>query len=290
MQTRASTIAAVSVVALTAWIKALNPQIGHLNLLFEPHPITIALNPEDDFPWVAALRREIPTIRAEVLQNAHRAMQPHESYLSKELTLGVDIPSNGTTERPPWDWGILRAGTVDTCLAEFFPRTMSAIQGALSSEDGQRVHTASFSRLGVGRTLPPHCGETHGMFRIILTVDGPKDGVVARQTVLNDHNACLDRFAKPCPSELASLDDDGIAVKITSVEYGVGDAIVLNDFLCHWVEYVGDSPRIALILNVERTDVPLWRRYLLLAFSKLFIRIKGGTINEAAQNACRRWE
>ena len=44
---------------------------------------------------------------------------------------------------------------------------MRAVEAALPP--GQQLSTA-FSRLGEGRDLPPHCGETRGLFRVVLAV------------------------------------------------------------------------------------------------------------------------
>ena len=51
----------------------------------------------------------------------------------------------------------------------------------------------------------------------------------------------------------------------STVEYAVGDAVLFNDALCHWVEYSGDTPRFAIILNVDRMDIATWRRVLPLS-------------------------
>ena len=269
----------VPIVSLVAYIR---PTVGHINLLFEPHRITIAVNP--DLEWAQRLRSMIPSVISEVLPLAELLLQPHETYLSSDFSGGVDLHQSRSGT---WDWAILRAGTKDTCLAKWLPLTMDSIDAALALS-GQRVHTAFLSRLGVQRTLPPHCGETRGLFRLILALDGPP-GIVARQTVLNDHHACIRRFARPCPTELADMSQaDVVGNRTTTVEYAVGDAVLFNDALCHWVEYLGDEPRLALILNVERIDVPRWRRAVLTAISNVYITLKGSKIMGAASAACAR--
>eukprot|EP01062_Namystynia_karyoxenos_P044786 TRINITY_DN33052_c0_g1_i1.p2 TRINITY_DN33052_c0_g1~~TRINITY_DN33052_c0_g1_i1.p2 ORF type:complete len:320 (+),score=94.84 TRINITY_DN33052_c0_g1_i1:68-961(+) len=260
--------------------------LGHINLLFDPHEVTIALNPSGPgLEWVGALRERIPEIRAEANAVGERMLQPHEAYLSKEFQGGKEVGEAGEVRggaaagEKPWDWAILRAGGVDTCLAAHFPRTLKAVSDALG--DGGRLTTAFFSRLSTGRDLPPHCGETRGLFRAVFAVDGPT-GVVARQTVLNDHSACMLRFAKPCPANLTRLQPP----LTSAVEYGVGDAVVFNDFLCHWVEYRAAAPRLALIVNVERADVPPWRTAVLRAVSSVFMAVRGGRIMGASEGAC----
>jgi hypothetical protein len=288
-------LCAVAVVLVSLFLATSRPTIGHINLLFEPYEITIARNPE--LAFVERLRALIPALQHELAPHVERLMQPHEAYLSHEFAGGVELGRvhQHQTSEPPWDWGILRAGTADTCLAARLPAVMAAVDAALQ-QSGQRVHTAFLSRLGKRRVLPPHCGETRGLLRIILVLDGPP-GVVGRQTVLNEHSACLRRFAKPCPAELAQGDTSAIAKEVglyanlttTTVEYAVGDAVVFNDALCHWVEYLGEVPRLALILNVDRTDVPAWRRALLTAISKAYITLKGSKLMRAADTACARF-
>ena len=99
-------------VACVACIASFKPTIGHINLLFEPHAITIARNPKME--WVDRLREAIPAIRAEVMPGIDLLLRPHEVYLSKSFAGGVDLAARQGAREPPWDWGILRAGTVDT--------------------------------------------------------------------------------------------------------------------------------------------------------------------------------
>ena len=301
---------ATVIVIFAIFVKMARPSIGHINQMFQPHAHTLLLNPgsaidnaqREEFAWTERIRKQIPQIYAEVSAVEQRGqgkmMQPHEAFLSKAFAGGVDLNTHTDDETAPvWDWGMIRAGTIDTCLASHLPITMSALETALIPEEGSteekkkgtlKLHTAFLSRLGVGRVLPPHCGETRGLWRLIIALDGPSVGPVARQSVLNDHNACTRRFAKPCPVEYSNeqyQQDHGL--NVSTVIYGVGDVLLFNDFCCHWVEYLGSNPRLALIINVDRSDYSQsWQLSLLGWISKVFMKFRGGAINRASENSC----
>ena len=69
-------VIAMLIAILGIFAACLRPSIGHMNLLFEPHAITIARNPNLDF--VERLRALIPMLKEEVAPVIEQLMQPHE--------------------------------------------------------------------------------------------------------------------------------------------------------------------------------------------------------------------
>ena len=164
----------------------------------------------------------------------------------------------------------------------------------LDEQLGTRVHTAFFSELdpagdgstkeaGAGRTIPPHCGQLRGLFRVLTALDGtPVEGApsLATQGALVDHDACLTRFASECP---ANVTESPLA-KV--VHYNAGDVVLFNDFCCHWVENHSAGPRLAFVINVDRPDFATWRNTLTAWGSKLFSRRKLQVFVKGSEKVC----
>lgn len=266
-----------------------NNLAAQLNKLYPPHATVLAKNPSsEEFPWAAKLQTAMPQILEEFIQVSTAqglAMLPEKAYLSKSFQGGLEEASFARqSSGKEWEWAMLRAGMIDTCLATYFKQTMGVLDSLKVP-----VHTAFFSVLHPGKSLPPHCGETRALYRFIMVLDllgPPSDGnnmEVQRSTmsVLEDHDMCMTRFAKSCPKELARN-----STHVNTVEYGVGDMIIFNDFVCHWVENGFTRPRLALIINVEREDIPMWKRWLMRGVTKAYMLAKGGKFRSAAEKAC----
>ena len=269
----------------------LNNLAAHLNKLYPPHPTVLAKNPSTaEFPWVKPLQTAMPRIIEEFIQVSTAqglAMLPERAYLSKSFQGGVEeatLAEEGNGKE--WEWAILRAGMFDTCLAAHFKQTMKVLDSLQVP-----VHTAFFSVLYPGKSLPPHCGETRALYRFIMVLDllgAPSEqekGVTERSTmsVLEDHEMCMPRFAKSCPKEVARN-----GTHVSTVEYGVGDMILFNDFVCHWVQNGFTRPRLALIINVERQDIPSWKRWFIRGVTQAYMLGKGGKFSSAAEQACAK--
>eukprot|EP00937_MAST-01D_sp_MAST-1D-sp2_P001776 g1776.t1 len=269
---------------------ALGPTpIGYINELWEPHPIALALNPEQ-FEFVRVLRAARATLRREFQQRRALALRPRSAYRSKDYPGAVK--DDGATEG--WSSVYLRVGTVDTCLTRFFPETMHVLDSAL----GTRVHTAFFSELspddgsgpaggGAGRRIPPHCGQLRGLFRVLTVLSGDKaDGApaLASQGALPLHGMCLSRFASECPANVTRHP------RAQVVHYDVGDVVVFNDFCCHWVENYSKGPRLALVINVDRPDLARWRNTLTAWGSWLFAQRKLPVFIEGSAAVCKALE
>ena len=100
--------------------------------------------------------------------------------------------------------------------------------------------------------------------------------------VYHDHDMCLTRFTQQCPSNLTDATDG----KVEVVDYSVGDLILFNDFVCHWVDNYSTTPRLALILNTDRADLPSWSNWLVGLGSRLFVQRKMGVFLEGSKQVC----
>ena len=153
---------------------------------------------------------------------------------------------------------------------------------------GTRVHTAFFSELSpgsgnAGRVIPPHCGQLRGLLRVLTVLDGEAlSGAksLATQGALVDHSACLTRFASECPANVTQSPD------ARTVDYDVGDVVVFNDFCCHWVENHSVGPRLALVINVDRPDLPAWQNALTARGARLFASRKLRVFVDASEEVC----
>ena len=261
------------------YFRVLGPTpLGYINKFWTPHEITLALNP--NFKFVKVLRNEITTLRDEFHGLRAIAMRPRSEYRSLEYPGAV----KDDDQTVGWNTLYLRVGTVDTCLAKHFPKTMQILDQQL----GTRVHTAFFSELNpgndnTGRIIPPHCGQLRGLFRVLTVLDGeklPGKTSSAMQGALVDHDACLTRFASECPENVTQ------SPKSKTVRYNVGDVVVFNDFTCHWVENYSAKSRIALVINVDRPDLATWRNTFTAWGSRLFARRKLRVFLEGSKKVC----
>jgi aspartyl/asparaginyl beta-hydroxylase (cupin superfamily) len=234
------------------------------------------LNP--DFDFVGILREAQPTIRREFLRRREYALRPRSDYTSKDYPGAVK--NKAATEG--WRTVYLRVGTQDTCLTKFFPETMRVLDDSL----GTRVHTAFFSELDPskgGKFIPPHCGQLRGLFRALTVLDGsplPGASSLASQGALPDHDMCLTRFASECPANVTEHAHAQV------VHYNVGDVVLFNDFCCHWVENYSAGPRLVLVINVDRPDLPSWQNTLTAWGSWLFARHKLPVFVEGSKKVC----
>jgi len=258
--------------------------IGHINRFWQPHPISLAVNPAE-FMFVSTLRREAAAIQEEFASRRNLALRPRSEYRSEDYPGAVK--DDGKTEG--WSTVYLRVGTVDTCLSQYFPKTMRV----LDQELGTRVHTAFFSELnpgegdGSGRYIPPHCGQLRGLFRVLTVLGGEKAkgaSHLASQGALPVHDMCLTRFASECPANVTEHPEAKV------VHYDVGDVVLFNDFCCHWVENFSVGPRLALVINVDRPDLATWRNTLTAWGSWLFSRNKLKVFSEGSKRACAELE
>ena len=267
--------------------------MGYINLIWEPHPIALALNPVE-YKFTRVLRAEVATLRDEFWRRRALAMRPRSAYRSEDYPGAVK--DDDATEG--WSTIYLRVGGVDTCLTRFFPDTMRVLDEQL----GTRVHTAFFSELDpaggggdgdgdgadggdgkTGRTIPPHCGQLRGLFRVLTALAGtPLEGApsLATQGALVDHDACLTRFASECPTNVTA------SPLAQVVHYNAGDVVLFNDFCCHWVENHSAGPRLAFVINVDRPDFAPWRNTLTAWGSKLFSRRKLQVFVEGSEKVC----
>jgi aspartyl/asparaginyl beta-hydroxylase (cupin superfamily) len=251
--------------------------MGFINQIWEPHRIALAVNPP--FAFVSVLQREADVLREEFASRREAALRPRSDFRSKDYPGAVKDDS--LTEG--WSTLYLRVGTVDTCLTRHFPKTMRVLDQQL----GTRVHTAFFSELnpdaGAGRSIPPHCGQLRGLFRVLTVLGGekaPGASFIASQGALPDHDMCLSRFASECPANVTEHPD------AQTVHYNVGDVVLFNDFCCHWVENYSIGPRLALVINVDRPDLATWRNTLTAWGSRLFASRKLGIFIEGSKKIC----
>ena len=200
--------------------------IAYVNTLWDPHPIALALNPPQ-FGFTQALQIAVPTMRDEFMRLRALALRPRAEFRSQDYPGAVkdDAATAG------WATIYLRVGTIDTCLATFFPNTMRV----LDQELGTRVHTAFFSELdpgsdnmgdGRGRSIPPHCGQLRGLFRILTVLGGEKRAgapALALQGALPLHDMCLTRFASECPTNVTRHPS------AQWVHYNAGDVVLFNE-------------------------------------------------------------
>jgi hypothetical protein len=253
--------------------------IGYVNLLYPAHEIALALNPPE-FPWSAVLQGASSTIRDEFKERREQTLRPRGAYTSKDYPGATP----GEAQQDGWNTIYLRTGNMDTCLTRYFPKTMAALDSL-----GVRVHTAFFSELAPERKyIAPHCGQLRGLFRVIVVLDGLKaEGAhaIASMGVRHDHNLCLPRFGQPCPQNVTEAGGSG-AGPIELVHYNVGDVVLFNDFVCHWVENHAVSRRLALILNIDRPDLSSVQNWLTAWGSRIFAARKLKVFHEGSQQVC----
>lgn len=249
--------------------------VAHVNLLWSPHPIALALNPRGLGIGVKKLQAATALIRNELKTQRSLVVRPRSAYISQDYPGAVK-----REDTDGWSTVYLRVGNVDTCLVEHFPETMKV----LDSLD-VNVHTIFFSELLPGKDIAPHCGQLRGLFRLLLILDGKKERdstALATMGVYNDHDMCFSRFASQCPTNISAAKDGRPEI----IEYNVGDVVVFNDFVCHWVENHAISPRLALVINVDRTDIASWRNKLTALGSWLFSKRKLRVFTEGSNQVC----
>lgn len=259
--------------------------LGYVNKLYPPNPVPLALNPPQ-FDFIPILQKHHETFRDEFHSRREAALRPRSDFSSKEFPGALG--GLAKEEAVGWNTLYLRLGTQDMCLTEYFPKTMAI----LDKELGTRVHTIFFSELQPGKeAIAPHCGQLSGLHRVITVLAGEKqDGEtsLASMGAYDDNEMCLTRFTKHCPVGINVTDQTPDAKKLRLVHYNVGDVIVFNDFVCHWVKNKAKGPRLVMVINVDRPDVASFSNFLTAWGSWIFSRKSLAVFREQSQKACDR--
>jgi aspartate beta-hydroxylase len=109
------------------------------------------------FPWAAALERETPAIRAELLQvlTTEAGVVP---YMQRETDRPV-FDRNGLLDDPAWSaFHLVKNGVPVAENAARCPNTMKALEQVPVCGIKGRTPVVLFSLLRPGAHIPPHCG------------------------------------------------------------------------------------------------------------------------------------
>lgn len=175
----------------------------------------------DEFPWLAAIERAIPAMRAE-LEAVIADAAGFAPYV--QATPGRALPANPLLDDPRWSaFHLWRAGEIVPENARRCPATMAALATAPVPVIAGRSPMAIFSRLEPGTHIRPH----HGMLNTRLI----------------------------CHVPLIAPDGCALRVGAETRAWREGEALVFDDSFEHEAWNRGTRTRVVLLFEIWRPEL-----------------------------------
>ncbi|GAX25813.1 hypothetical protein FisN_17Lh228 [Fistulifera solaris] len=210
-----------------------------------------------DIPWAWAkdAHREVfPEMTPTSLgSNFDIIIQEYDAYrkLYGEATSFADIDKKyqGFKDKEPWGSQFLRVYGVDTCYADYFPKTME-----LFNHWEYEATSIMISRLAPGQTLPAHLGPTKLVLRHLMVLKADFEPEPSAIHI----GSC---YAKPQSCELKKYPWEK-----------EGQERVFDDSFWHMADNPTHKERIALFTDVKR-EMKGWREQLIYDLIMYVIRV-----------------
>jgi len=142
------------------------------HLFYLPALTPFAYAESENWPWVAELERWAGVIREEFVANLALARELGRPYLDANMQLGDEFkPLLGSLNWTALD--LYKDGKRQEAMAEYFPRTLEALQGAPLYGLDEHPFEVFFSLLKPGHHIKPHYGLSNHSLTVHLPIITP---------------------------------------------------------------------------------------------------------------------
>lgn len=255
---------------LIGWVATLDGRhvLDFLNRRVFPRGPAIVTDPAHS-RWRRRTREAVPEIKSELrsweVGGGGKCFPEFTSLTPKQYFPEADAADYGKAQRRTWGFLWLRLYGQDTKLASEFP-DLVGLYDALPVE----VFSLGISSLEPGRGDVTHFGEFRGTWRQLLTIEtGRSDGSADDGVYLGLYpygpDQCdsiwlqPDRFLSECIGR-GRMNPPRIH------RYVEGEDILFDDSVWHFIDNESSNRRVAIWVDVVRTDLTIWQRIILRLF------------------------
>lgn len=243
-------IAMTVTVSLVAWVATLDARylLDTINRFVMPKGPVVVMDPIH-VPWRNTTRQSASKFQEELLawQGRGNCFPDLTALTDQKYFLEVDPQTMGKAQKRTWGFLWLRFYGHDTRLAKEFPEIM-AVYNSLPVN----IYSIGISALEPGRGDTTHFGEYRGTWRQLLTIETNADERTLLGLYPHGDGQCDSIWTHPDTFEAECR--GSMAAPLVH-RYVSGKDILFDDSVWHFVDNKSQKRRVALWIDVARTDL-----------------------------------